>query len=164
MKLAVVYHSETCHTQKMAQCICEGAMEIAGIEAKAFSIDEMDEEFLKHCDGMIVGSPTYHGSLSGKMKMWLEHTPHQFNMGGKLAGAFATAGYVHGGGDLAIQCILTHLLVEGMLAYSGGHVFGQPVIHLGPVAISSNLDEYAEVFKTYGRRFATQLSKMPAHQ
>lgn len=160
MKLAVVYHSETGHTQKMAQCICDGAMEVDNIEAKAFSIDDFDEEYLKQCDGLIVGSPTYHGSLSGKMKMWLEHTPHQFNMSGKLAGAFATAGYAHGGGDLAIQCILTHLLVEGMMVYSSGHACGQPVIHLGPVAISSHQDEYVDLFKIYGHRFAEQLSKL----
>ena len=75
---------------------------------------------------------------------------------GKVGGAFATADYLHGGGDLGIQTILNHMMVLGMLTYSGGGSFGKPVIHLGPVALHGHLEESKELFRLYGQRMATK--------
>ena len=77
-------------------------------------------------------------------------------LAGKLGGAFATADYVHGGGELGIQSILDHMLVLGMLAYSGGGSFGKPVIHLGPVSVNGLSEDFSETFETYGKRMATK--------
>lgn len=159
MKLSIIYDTKTGNTAKVAEFIIEGAQSIDGVEAKAFNIDTIDEAFVKESSALIVGSPTYNGYLSGRMKMWLEAGPAKLNVAGKLAGAYATAAFIHGGGDLAIQCILTHLMVDGMMAYSSGQSKGMPVIHLGPVAISPNVDEYAKLFKIYGKRMAEQALK-----
>lgn len=156
MKISIVYDSRTGHTAKAAEYIIEGVEKVEGVEAKAFNIDDIDEDFVKDSCALIVGTPTYNGYLTGKMKLWLETDLKKYNVGGKLGGAYATAGYIHGGGDLAIQCILTHLMVGGMMTYSGGHVKGKPVIHLGPVAISENMDDFAELFRIYGQRMAEQ--------
>ena len=51
-------------------------------------------------------------------------------------------------------------MVAGMMTYSGGGSQGVPVIHLGPVAIAPNLDEFAELFRTYGERMARQAAKL----
>lgn len=90
------------------------------------------------------------------MKQWLETGLSLLDVAGKLGGAYATAGYIHGGGDLAIQCILTHLLVDGMIVYSGGHCHGKPFIHIGPVAIAPDVDSFADLFRVYGKRMAQQ--------
>lgn len=160
MKLSVIYDSKTGNTAKAAQYICEGAERASGMQAKAFHIDNIDEDFVKESCGLIVGSPTYNGSLSGKLKVWLETDLTKLKVSGKLGGAFATAAFIHGGGDLAIQCILTHLMVDGMMVYSSGQSKGMPVIHLGPVAISSNIDDFAELFNTYGYRMAEQVLQL----
>lgn len=78
-----------------------------GAEAKAFPITAVDEEYVKASDALIVGTPTYNGYLTARMKAWLESAPAKLNVAGKLGGAYATAAFIHGGGDLAIQCILS---------------------------------------------------------
>lgn len=156
MKLAIVYDSKTGNTAKMAEYIIEGITSVSGVEAKAFSIDVIDEAYIKDSSALIIGTPTYNGYLTARMKAWLESTPAKLNVAGKLGGAYATAAFIHGGGDLAIQCILTHLMVDGMMVYSSGQAKGMPVIHLGPVAIGPELDSFAELFRIYGKRMAEQ--------
>ena len=56
------------------------------------------------------------------MKVWLEGPARKCGLAGKIGGAFATADYLHGGGDLAVQEILKHLMVLGMLAVSYTHL------------------------------------------
>lgn len=159
MKLSVIYDSKTGNTAAMAECIAEGAMQVPFVKAKTFSIQNIDENFVKESQALIVGTPTYNGSLTADLKAWLEKEPHRLQAAGKLGGAFATAAFVHGGGELAIQCILTHLLVDGMMIYSSGQAKGMPVIHIGPVAVCSDLDSYKELFRIYGQRMAEQMTK-----
>lgn len=157
MRLAIVYDTKTGNTAKMAEYLIEGFTAVDGAEAKAFPITAVDEEYVKESDALIVGTPTYNGYLTARMKAWLESTPAKLNVAGKLGGAYATAAFIHGGGDLAIQCILTHLLVDGMMVYSSGQAKGMPVIHLGPVAIAPDLDAFADLFRIYGKRMAEQV-------
>lgn len=156
MQISIIYDSKTGNTAKAAQYIIEGIEKVEGIYGKAFHIDNIDETYVKESCSLIVGSPTYNGYLSGKLKIWLESGLTKLNVAGKLGGAFATAAFIHGGGDLAIQCILTHLMVDDMMTYSSGQSKGMPVIHLGPVAISPNIDDFADLFKIYGQRMAEQ--------
>ena len=158
MRLAIVYDTKTGNTAKMAEYLIEGFTAADGAEAKAFPITAVDEEYVKASDALIVGTPTYNGYLTARMKAWLESTPAKLNVAGKLGGAYATAAFIHGGGDLAIQCILTHLLVDGMMVYSSGQAKGMPVIHLGPVAIAPDLDAFADLFRIYGKRMAEQVA------
>ena len=45
MKLAVIYHSETENTKQAAEWIADGMNEVSGVEARAFSIEKVDEDF-----------------------------------------------------------------------------------------------------------------------
>ncbi len=87
------------------------------------------------------------GTLSGTAKVWLEGAG-KYNLAGKLGGAFATANYIHGGADIAMQCVLLHLMMTGMMVYSSGGSKGTPVIHLGPVTIGGELEKYEELLKS----------------
>ena len=155
MKITVVYHSESGNTAKMAEYIVKGIQSVEGMEAKAFHINDLDEDYIRESQGVIFGTPTYMGTLSGTAKVWLE-CAGKYNLAGKLGGAFATANYVHGGADIAMQCVLLHLMMTGMMVYSSGGSKGAPVIHLGPVAIGGELEKYEELFEIYGKRFAEQ--------
>lgn len=156
MKITVLYHSVSGTTKKMAEAIVLGINSVEGAEAKAYPIDEANEEYLQESRCVILGTPVYYASMSGEMKMWFERSRGKYVLAGKLAGAFATADYVHGGGEIAIQSLLSHMMVAGMLAYSGGGAHGIPVIHLGPVAIKKEVDEYITLFTTYGKRMAAK--------
>lgn len=160
MKLAVVYHSQSGNTAKMAAAVVEGLQSVAGIEAKAFSLDSVDRDFVKQSRGLIVGTPVYGGTMSGQTKMWLDTETRGLELGGKLAGAFSTANFVHGGTDTAILAVLGQLMVHGMLIYSSGVSQGQPFIHYGPVALASDLVNYADLFKIYGRRMAEKAQEI----
>lgn len=156
MKISVIYHSITGNTGKMAGRIVEGARSVEGIEAEAFAVDAIDGEFLDASHCVVLGTPVHFASMSTPVKAWFDTAPRKYKLAGKLAGAFATANYIHGGGEVAIQSVLSHLMVCGMMTYSGGGAFGVPVIHFGPVAIGSKLEEFGELFETYGRRMALQ--------
>ena len=160
MQISIVYDSKTGNTQEMARYLIEDITSIGGMETKAFFIDNIDAEYVKNSCGLIVGTPTYNGYPSARMKAWLESGPVALQVAGKLGSAYATAAFIHGGGDLAIQCILTHLMVDGMMTYSGGQSYGMPVIHLGPVAIAPQLEQFADLFRTYGQRMATQAAAL----
>lgn len=154
MKMSVLYHSKTGNTKRMAQVIADGMMSVEGVEAKIFAIEEIDEAWLGESKCAVLGSPIYLANMCGAVKCWLESP--KFVLAGKICGAFATADYVHGGGELGIQSILDHMLVKGGLAYSGGGAYGKPVIHLGPVALKEYLEESEETFRLYGQRMATK--------
>ena len=156
MKCSVIYYSKSGKTAKMAEKICEGMRQIDGIEAKAFAISDVDEEYVKDSKCVIVGTPTYYADVAGELKMFLE-TMGKYNLGGKIGGAFATANFIHGGGDLAIDTILHHEMVFGMLVYSGGGAAGKPPIHIGPVYTDESC---SPIFEEYGKRMATKVKEI----
>ena len=156
MKISILYFSKSGNTQKMAQAIADGVQSVEGVEAKVFSLEQSENDFVNESQCVIVGTPTYLASMAGEVKMWLDGASKGCNLAGKLGGAFATADYLHGGADLAIQSILGHLMVRGMMVFSGGGSYGKPYIHLGPVALKENLESYREVFTIYGQRMASK--------
>ena len=62
---------------------------------------------------------------------------------------------LYGGITVKILC-----KVMGMMTYSGGSACGKPVIHLGPVGMSQDIDSFKELFVTYGKRMGEQLLKV----
>ncbi|NLY36637.1 MAG: flavodoxin [Tissierellia bacterium] len=160
MKISVLYFSEEGSTKTMAETIVKGMVSVEEVEAKSMSIDDIDRAYLKESSCVVIGTPTHYASMAAEVKSWLDTKSVKLNLGGKLAGAFATAGYIHGGADIAIQNILTHMTFLGMLIYSGGSACGKPPIHLGPVAISSKLDEFTDLFEVYGQRMASKAKEL----
>jgi NAD(P)H dehydrogenase (quinone) len=160
MKMSVLYFSKTGCTKEMGEAIVRGMESVGDVEAKAMPIDEADEAFVKESACVIVGSPTYYTSLAGEVKCFLDAKAGKLGLAGKLGGAFATANFAHGGGDIAIQNILTHLAFRGMLIYSGGGTCGAPPIHLGPVALSADRAAYTALFETYGSRMAAKAKEL----
>ena len=154
MKLTVLYYSKTGNTKHMAEIIARGMETVDGAEAKAFSIDKIDEAWAKESKCIVLGTPIYMASVCAAVTSWLQSSFPAYALAGKLGGAFATADYIHGGGDLGIRTILDHMMVYGMLTYSGGGSYGKPVIHLGPVAMSDCLEKSEDTFLTYGKRMA----------
>ena len=164
MKLSVIYDSKSGNTQRCAEWIAAG-MAAAGAEAKAFSIAEVDADFVRASRGVVIGSPSYAALMTPDMRTWLMGAG-KLGLAGKLGGAFATEQYTHGGAELAMQSILMIELVYGMLCYSGGAACGRPVIHIGPVAVNGNvephngMEHYEETLKIYGERFAKKAAEL----
>lgn len=163
MKLSVVYHSVAGHTKEMADVVVQGMEKVPGVEAKAMSIDEIDVEWMKESPCIVFGTPVYAANVTPQMASFLMYKlgkNGQVPMAGKLVGAFSTTRYVHGGGELAIQYILNHMLVMGCMVYSSGMSGGLPTIHLGPQAVNDDMDKYKPTFEAYGERMAAQAMKV----
>lgn len=157
MKLAVIYDSKTNTTAKAAEYIKEAAQTVEGVTAECFSITSVDKEYVKATDGVIMGAPTYMASITRDMLAWLQTEAPGLGLAGKLGGAYATEQYIHGGAENVIETILTNELCFGMMVYSGGGSCGKPVIHLGPVGMSQNIEDFKDLFSAYGVRFAKRL-------
>ena len=160
MKAAIVFDSRAHTTERAAGYIAEGLDSVDDIEARCFNIDEADLEYISSSHLVIFGSPTYMASVTGKMKNWLESNAGRLDLAGKLGGAYATEQYIHGGAENAICELLTYMMVKGMMTYSGGGACGRPVIHLGPVGMSQDIESFRELFVTYGKRMGEQLLKV----
>ena len=133
MKIAIVYHSETGNTRKMADLVREGCTKVQGVEARCMPIDDVDEAYLVASSAVLFGSPTYEGTCSWQMKRYLDTGPK--GLAGKLAGVFVSQNWPGGGGaSFAEMTIIAGLLVLGMIVYSGGISLGAPYLHFGAVS------------------------------
>ena len=152
MKIAIIYHSESGNTQKVAGMIAEGAEVREDIEVKTMSIDAVDEAFVAEAKAVILGTPTYGGTYSWQMKKWLD--TGSVKLADKLGSAFATANFVGGGAAVAELALIHQMLVKGMVVYSSGGSKGAPVIHYGPVAIKDGDEYQQERARIFGKRVA----------
>jgi len=133
MKIAIVYHSETGNTEKMAELVCAGCALVEGVEARCMPITAVDETYVVESRAVILGSPTYEGSCSWQMKRYLDAGAK--GLAGKLGGVFASQNWPGGGGaSFAEMTMIAGMLVRGMIIYSGGITKGQPYLHFGAVS------------------------------
>jgi multimeric flavodoxin WrbA len=73
-KIAVVFHSGYGHTLRMAQSVAEGAgAELVAIDAEG-NVSESGWSTLNAADAIIMGSPTYMGSVSWQFKKFADAT------------------------------------------------------------------------------------------
>ena len=74
--IAIIYHSRQGHTQFIAEQIQIGAAQIKGIEIDLFTAESLmsKPELLIQYDGLIWGSPTYLGGVSGTLKQLMDMT------------------------------------------------------------------------------------------
>jgi multimeric flavodoxin WrbA len=97
-KVAVVYHSGYGHTRRQAEHVHKGAASVAGVEASLHSVDQMDEAFwnaLAAADAIILGAPTYMGSVSAQFKAFMDASSKVWFTQGwkdKLAAGFTNSG------------------------------------------------------------------------
>lgn len=149
-KVSIIYFSKTGTTGRIANVISEGIISIPEVEVKTFDIDNIDYKYLDESIAVIFGTPTYYANTCWQIKKWFDES-FKYNLEGKLGAVFATCDYVQGGADTAILTIINHLMVKGMLVYSGGSAVGKPYFHLGAVYLKG--DSESDFF-TFGKRIA----------
>jgi len=160
MKISVIYHSETGNTKAMAELVASGCESVDGVEAKCFSIDEVDEGYVVDSDAVILGSPTYEGTCSWQMKKYLDSGPK--GIAGKLGAVFCSQNWPGGGGaSFAEMTIIAGMLVLGMMVYSGGIAVGAPYLHFGAVSAKAPDDDlYRDRCVKLGSNVAEMAAKL----
>jgi len=148
-KALVVYFSCTGNTQKMARLIGEGIKK-EGVEVLVEDVKNIKPKDLLDYDAIVIGSPTYYGSMSAEIKRLLdESVAFHGKLEGKVAGAFSSSANVGGGNETTVLDILNAMLIHGMI------IQGDPKgDHYGPVSVGAPDKRAQEICLRYGMRLA----------
>lgn len=154
MTAVVIYYSRSGTTKEMAKII-QNEIKENGINTDLFSVSDFKAKQFLNYDGIIIGSPTYYGTLSAEIKMLLdESVSFHGKLDGKLGGAFSSAANIAGGNETTILSILEAMLIHGMI------IQGDPKgDHYGPVAIGKIDKRCEENCRRYAQRFAELLKQ-----
>jgi multimeric flavodoxin WrbA len=103
VKVAIVYHSGYGHTVKVAEAVARGAGDVEGavVELIEAGVASQRWQTLDDADAIIMGAPTYMGSLSAPFKAFMDDTSHLQYAEKRWANKVA-AGFTNGasrGGD-----------------------------------------------------------------
>ena len=155
MKVIVVYYSQTGTTKEMAEIIAD-EVKNNGCSVKLKSVSEIGAKELLEYDGIIIGSPTYYGTLAAQIKELLDKSvAFHGQLDGKVGAAFSSAANIAGGNETTILSILEAMLIHGMVIQ--GDFKGD---HYGPVAIG-RVDKRSEGnCRRIAQRFCKLLEKV----
>ena len=89
-KILVAYYSRGGNTRKMAEAVAAGAAE-SGLAVTLREVMAVNPDELLAYAGIIVGSPTYYGTLAWEVKkMFDDSVKHHRKLEGKVGAAFST--------------------------------------------------------------------------
>jgi NAD(P)H dehydrogenase (quinone) len=154
-KAIVIYYSITGNTKEMAEIISKAIKE-EGVDCDLKDVNNVTVDEIPNYDGIVIGSPTYYGSMAEKIKKLLdESVEFHGKLDGKIGGAFSSSASVGGGNETTILTILNAMLIHGMVIqgdYKGDHY--------GPVSIGTPDKRAKENCQRYGRRIAQLIKKL----
>jgi len=151
----VCYYSRTGNTEKMAEKIAD-VVKKQGLEVDLKKVEEISVDELPNYDCLIIGSPTYYGSMAWPVKMLLdESVKFHRKLKGKVGGAFSSAANVGGGNETTILSILNAMLIHGMI------VQGEPNgDHYGPVSIGAPDQRALKCCERYAQNISSLVKKL----
>ena len=115
-KILVVYDSKSGNTEAMALAVAKGAEKAGKIDVAVKKVEETTNSDLLGADGIIMGSPTYFGQMSAKLKELIDESIKVHTaLTGKVGGAFTSSGGVASGGETTLLSIVEVMLIHGMI-------------------------------------------------
>lgn len=119
-KLAIIYHSGHGHTEHIARQVLEGARQVDGVEAHLLKAEDMATRpnELVDFDGIMMGTPTYLGGVSGPFKSFMDATGRlwaQQGLKGKLAAGFTVSSLPAGDKQSTLLSMFVFAMQHGML-------------------------------------------------
>lgn len=121
-KILLIYDSETGNTERAAIKVSEGVREVRGVECAVKKVDEASLQDMLEADGIVIGSPTYYGAMSSKVKKLLDESVEiHGKLEGKVGAAFTSSGGTASGAETTILSILKALLIHGMIIKGDPH-------------------------------------------
>jgi len=149
-RVLVVYDSRTGNTERMALAVVDGARQVKGTKVVVLEVDKTKMSDLTGSDAIIIGSPTYYGNMTGKMKSFIDRTYGiHGKLRGKVGGAFTSSGETASGAETAILSILEAMLIHGMIVQGRSESK-----HYGPTAVESPNKNEIELCKELGEKVA----------
>jgi NAD(P)H dehydrogenase (quinone) len=145
VRVLVAYDSLTGNTEKMAQGVEAGAKQVPGVVVVMKPVDKVTKEDLEKADGIILGCPTYYGTIPGRMKAVIDDWSWKLKVDftDKVGGAFSTGGGQAGGKEFVLLSLVMFMLNNRMVVagplYQNektGSVWGE----VGAAAMTGPLD------------------------
>ena len=154
-KVLVCYYSRTGNTEKMAQIIAD-VMKSKDLTVQLKKVEECKVDDLLDYDCIILGSPTYYGSMAWPIKKLLDESiKHHGKLRGKVGGAFSSSANVGGGNESTILSMLQAFLIHGMII-QGDHEGD----HFGPVSIEAPDERAKKCCEGYAQKLADLVKKL----
>ncbi|MGH8050834.1 MAG: flavodoxin family protein [Arenimonas sp.] len=118
--IAIVYHSAHGHTEHIARQVHAGMMSIEGVHADLLRAEELahNPDALIAYDGIVLGSPTYLGGVTGPFKTFMDATGKlwsQQSLKGKLAAGFTVSSLPSGDKQSTLLSMFVFCMQHGML-------------------------------------------------
>jgi NAD(P)H dehydrogenase (quinone) len=156
VNILVVYDSKTGNTEKMAVAVAEGAKQFKEVEVIVKKADRTSLKDLLSADGIIMGSPTYYGQMSAKLKALIDESVRiHGKLEGKVGAAFTSSGGTASGAETTLLSILQTMLVHGMIIQGRTHQK-----HYGAAAVGSPHKRELVYCKQLGKRTAALALKL----
>ena len=154
-KVLVCYYSRTGNTEKMAEKIAE-IVNKEGLDVDLKRVENTEVDGLLTYDCIIIGSPTYYGSMAWQVKRLLDES---VKCHGKLkehvGGAFSSSANIGGGNETTILDILNAMLIHGMIIH--GDPDGD---HYGPVSIGAPDERALKCCEDYAQILSSLVKKL----
>lgn len=118
--VAIVYHSGFGHTAAQARAVCEGVLEVDGVDSRMIFVEDAIEDLsvLTSADAMILGCPTYMGSASAQFKQFMDATSTIWLAQGwkdKIAAGFTNSGGYSGDKLNTLIQLMVFAMQHGMV-------------------------------------------------
>lgn len=158
----MIYDSKTGNTEKAAFLIAEGVSSVKGVNCVVKKVDKTDLDDLLGADGIMIGSPTYYGGMSAKVKDLIDRSVViHGKLEGKVGAAFTTSGGTATGAETTLLSIVKAMLIHGMI------IKGNPRDkHYGLAVVEApESEEDKKLCREFGRSFADltlKISRIPS--
>ncbi|PIF25397.1 multimeric flavodoxin WrbA [Acidovorax sp. 56] len=118
--IAIIFHSAHGHTAHIAQQVCEGAQGVPGIQAELLRAEDLalNPNALLRYDGLILGSPTYLGGVSGPFKIFMDATGGLWKtqqLKSRLAAGFTVSSLPAGDKQSTLLSMFVFAMQHGMV-------------------------------------------------
>ena len=135
--ILVLYYSRGGKTAEMATRIARGITQVSGFEARLRTVPPVvtsigepgpdipetgplycEEDDLRQCAGLILGSPTRFGNMAAPLKHFIDQTSSLWLSGAlinKPAAVFTSTSSLHGGQESTLLSMLLPLMHHGMI-------------------------------------------------
>lgn len=140
-KIAIVFHSAHGHTEHIARHVADGAAGVDGTEVQLLTAQELtlNPDRLLAFDGIVLGSPTYLGGVSGPFKTFMDATGRLWRtqqLKGRLAAGFTVSSLPAGDKQSTLLSMFVFAMQHGML-WAGNPIL--PEQHAGvPIDEAAN--------------------------
>ena len=151
----VCYYSRTGNTKRLAVRMAE-VLAAEGLEVDLRTVQETSPKDLLRYDCLILGSPTYYGTMAWEMKKLLDESVRfHGKLRGKVGAAFTSSANIGGGNETTVLDILHALLIHGMIVHVD-HRFD----HYAPVSIGRPDKRSLDCCEAHAKNLAVLTKKL----